>query len=761
MNVNLGESGKLVVAYARRIAATLGHDAIEPEHLFMGLGELGDLAIRRALLRVGLDLDEARLRVRDRLDAGPEARAPGELSLTSEARRVLEVAGEQAVQLREREVEAPHILLSLLSLAEGVLEAALTELGVETPAAWDAVMAMLQAGEATPSDFYKTRRNVEQAGLGRTADLLDSLGRDLTADAEAGKLSPIIGRDRETEELVKILLGKRKNNALLIGEPGVGKTAVVEGLAQMIVRLEIPELLGMRIRTIEVGSLVAGTIYRGQFEQRLKDLIDGVRDREDIILFIDEMHMLVGAGETGLDGSIDAANMLKPVLSEGSLKVIGATTIDEYRKHLEGDRALLRRFQTIVVGEPTPEDALEILRGLRPRYEEFHVVQIADEALVAAVELSSRHLHDRHLPDKALDLLDRACTDRKLEAGRWGSRAPPVGAEDVAEVVSVMLEIPIARLTESEKARLVGMADVLRERVVDQDHAARAVAGAIIRSRTGFGSRDRPSGVFLFLGPSGVGKTKLAEEVAAFLFGDKRELVNLDMTHYLDPFSVTELVGTKTGVAGWEEGGKLTNAVRAKPYSVVLLDEFEKAHPAVWNLFLPIFDNGRITDTLGRVIDFRNTVMIMTTNVGARRFQARTRIGFAAGVDEEAEGTVSFDDVEADVMKDLAATFPPEFLNRVDEVVIFNALTKDAIRRIVRKRIEETVPVDLELTPDALAFLVDESYDPAMGARPVRRAIQRLIANPLSMMAARDEIAEGDRVKASLSKGRLRFTKGR
>jgi len=449
------------------------------------------------------------------------------------------------------------------------------------------------------------------------------------------------------------------------------------------------------------------------------------------------------------------------VLSEGSLKVIGATTIDEYRKHLEGDRALLRRFQTIVVGEPTPEDALEILRGLRPRYEEFHVVQIADEALVAAVELSSRHLHDRHLPDKALDLLDRACTDRKLEAGRWGSRAPPVGAEDVAEVVSVMLEIPIARLTESEKARLVGMADVLRERVVDQDHAARAVAGAIIRSRTGFGSRDRPSGVFLFLGPSGVGKTKLAEEVAAFLFGDKRELVNLDMTHYLDPFSVTELVGTKTGVAGWEEGGKLTNAVRAKPYSVVLLDEFEKAHPAVWNLFLPIFDNGRITDTLGRVIDFRNTVMIMTTNVGARRFQARTRIGFAAGVDEEAEGTVSFDDVEADVMKDLAATFPPEFLNRVDEVVIFNALTKDAIRRIVRKRIEETVPVDLELTPDALAFLVDESYDPAMGARPVRRAIQRLIANPLSMMAARDEIAEGDRVKASLSKGRLRFTKGR
>jgi ATP-dependent Clp protease ATP-binding subunit ClpC len=763
MNVDLGESGKLVLAYARKNAAGLNQREVGPEHLLLGVGDLEDLAVRKALLTAGLDIDEACLRVRRRLASGDEA-ASGDLPLSTGAEAVLGQASDEAVRLGGRQVEVQHILLGLLSVPSGPIREVLSEIGVDPSAARGGLTGMVESGHATPSDFYKSRRNIEQAGLGSTTELLDSLGRDLTKSAEEGKLSPIIGRDEEVEQLVHVLLGKRKNNAVLIGEAGVGKTAIVEGLAQRIVAHQLPELDGMRIRTIEVGSLVAGTIYRGQFEQRLKDLVDGVRDRDDVILFIDEMHMLMGAGETGMGGSVDAANMLKPVLSEGTLKVIGATTIDEYRKYLERDTALMRRFQTVVIGEPSREDSLTILRGLKPKYEEFHLVSIDDEALEAAVDLSIRFIHDRNLPDKALDLLDRACTDRKLEApGRAtveAGGAPVVTAADIAEVVSVMLEIPIARLTEDEKARLVGMADALREEVVGQDHAVEAVAQALIRARTGFGNPDRPYGVFLFLGPSGVGKTKLGEEVAEFLFGTKEALVNLNMSHYDTPFSGSELIGNKTGVVGWEEGGKLTNPVREKPYSVVLLDEFEKCDPSVWNLFLPIFDDGRMDDALGRTIDFRNTVMIMTSNVGAHRFRGGPPIGIHPEADRAAEeGAVSFEDVEHDVMRDVRDTFRPELLNRIDEIIVFNALTKDHIRRIVHRRVDETAMVHVELSPQALEFLVEESYDPAFGARPVRRAVQKHVANPLSLMSARNEIADGDTVKVDLVDGRLTFKK--
>ena len=756
MNVNLGESGRLALSHARGIVAELGASSVEPEHLFLGVGALHDHAMQETLFKAGLNLQEACLQLRGRLERGAPP-AEGDVGLSYGAEAALEEAAQEAVRLGDREVEAHHILMALLEQDGGDLGLTLRDLGVNPTAARQAMLDTIQAGETTPAEFYDTRRAVEQEDLSSSSQLLDSLGRDLTRAAEEGKLSPIIGRERETSELVKVLLGKRKNNAVLIGEPGVGKTAIVEGLAQKIVAGEVPDLDGMRIRTIEVGSLVAGTIYRGQFEQRLKDFITEVRDRDDLILFIDEMHTLVGAGET-IGGSLDAANMLKPVLSEGTLKVIGATTVDEYRKHLEPEKALLRRFQTLVVGEPTREDALAILRGLGPKYEEFHMVWIADEALQAAIDLAVRYVHDRYLPDKALDLVDRACTEERLGARGAGGR-PMIGPEDIAEVVSLMLEIPLATLTQDEKTRLSEMAPALRQRVIGQDHAVDAVSQAIIRSRTGFGNPDRPTGVFLFLGPSGVGKTKLAEELSAFLFGDDDELIHLDMSHYADPFSVSELIGARTGIAGWEEGGKLTNAVRSKPYSVVLLDEFEKAHPLVWNLFLPIFDEGRITDTLGRVIDFRNTVLIMTTNVGARRFQAGPRVGFASADGAEERGTVSFKDVEDEVLKDLKDTFSPELLNRMDDVVIFNALTRDHIRTIVRQRVAETAVVRVELTRDALEFLVDRSYDPAMGARPVRRAIQRLVANPLSLMAMGDEIAEGDRVKVGLSKGVLTFKK--
>jgi ATP-dependent Clp protease ATP-binding subunit ClpC len=757
VNVELGESGKLVVGYARKIAARLSHEAIEPEHLLLGVGELEDLALRRALLAAGIDLDEVCVAVRRKLAPGSEA-GSRDLPLSADGETVLERAFVEATGLGERLVEAQHILLALLVVTEGPIHDVFSELEADAGAGQDSLRAFIVSGQTTPSEFYKTRRNVEQAALGRVTELLDSLGRDLTKDAENGELNPIVGRERETGELVKILLGRRKNNAVLIGEAGVGKTAIVEGLAQKIVHHEIPELDGMQIRTIEVGSLVAGTMYRGQFEQRLKNLIDGVRERTDIILFIDEMHMLVGAGEAGLSGSVDAANMLKPVLSEGKLKVIGATTTEDYRKHLEPDRALMRRFQPIAVGEPSRETAVAILEGLRPKYEEFHVVKISDEALRAAVDLSVRYIHDRNLPDKAIDLVDRACTDRKLQAGRDAV----VRADDIAEVVSVQLEIPIARLTEDERKRLAGMATALQQRVFGQKHAVEAVTQAILRARMGvLANTDRPYGVFMFLGPTGVGKTKLAQELAAFLFGDREELIELDMSQYLDPYSASELIGAKTGIVGWDQGGRLTNAVRAKPYSVVLLDEFEKAHPTVWNLFLPIFDNGRMTDALDRVIDFRNTVMIMTTNVGARRFQLRTPVGFATPDTDESPGSVSFQGIEDEVQEDLKNSFSPEFLNRIDEAIIFNALTKDDLRKIVRQQLAEIISIELELTPDALEFLVGQSYDPAMGARPVRRTIQRLVANPLSLMVAGGELDERDRVELSVAGGALRFKKAK
>jgi ATP-dependent Clp protease ATP-binding subunit ClpC len=759
---NLGDSGKLVLGYARQAAAKLGSDAVGSEHLFLGVGDLEDLAIRRALLEASVDLDEACIEVRKEA-AGEPAAAVGDLPLAPEADAALGRAQDLASRLGGREVEAPHILAALLGDDHGVAARVVRGLGADPGAAVRAVTAMIESGEQTPSEFYKTRRNVEQAGLGKTAELLESLGRDLTEDAENGRLSPIIGRDREIQQLVTILLGMSKNNALLVGEAGVGKTAVVEGLAQRIVAHEAPGLDGMRIRTIEVGSLVAGTIYRGQFEQRLKDLIDGVRDRDDVILFIDEMHMLVGAGETGAGGSVDAANMLKPVLARGEVKVIGATTLDEYRQYLEPDTALMRRFQQVVVGEPSREDTLAILRGLRRRYEDFHLVTIDDTALEAAVDLSVRYLHDRYLPDKALALVDRACTEEKLEAGiaqkeQGKGRAADGGAvvdgADIAEVVSVQLEIPIARLAGDEKRRLTGMAAALKERVVGQDHAVDAISQAVIRARTGLGNPDRPYGVFLFLGPTGVGKTKLAEETATFLFGDLDDLIELDMSQYVHPYSVSELIGAERGIHGWQEGGRLTNAVRARPYSVVLLDEMEKAHPAVWNVFLQVFDNGRLRDALDRVIDFRNTIIVMTSNVGARRFADRTPIGFTAPTPD---GEVSFADIEDEVREDLEDVFTPEFLNRVDDIIVFHALSRESIRRIVRRRIEEVVLLDLELDDDALEFLADRSYDPAMGARPVRRTVQRLVANPLSLMLANDELAEGDAVRVGVADGHLAF----
>jgi ATP-dependent Clp protease ATP-binding subunit ClpC len=643
----------------------------------------------------------------------------------------------------------------------------LTEAGADLDELEARLRAMLDEG-GWSADFYRERKAIAQPGLGSTSSVLEDLGRDLTDAARRDELSPIIGRDREVLELIQVLCGKRKHNAVLIGDAGVGKTAIVEGLAQRIVKGEVPDQLrGMRIRTVEIGSLVAGTAYRGQFEQRLKDLIEEVSARTDVILFLDEIHMLIGAGEVG-QGSMDAANILKPVLSEGKLKVVGATTTDEFRKYFEKDKALMRRFQPIVVGEPSREDALTILEGLRPKYEQFHGVTIADGGLAAAVDLSVRYIHDRFLPDKALDLLDRACTQKKLgptmrewmpslaQAG-GGDDTGPVDLDDIAEVVSILLEIPIARMTTDEKARLLSMGDKIRRRVVGQDHVVAAVAEAILAVRMGMKDPERPYGVFLFLGPTGVGKTKLAEEIAAFLFGDKDEVVRLDMSEYAERHTVASLLGSPPGYVGWEEGGKLTNAVRAKPYSVVLLDEVEKAHPDVWNVFLQVFEDGRLTDQAGRLVDFRNTVIVMTSNVGARQIQASKPLGFVAAT-ADGDGELSYEDVQREVGKELKRVFAPEFLNRIDEVLVFRPLSREALRPILVSLIEEMIPLKLELTEEAHEFLVEQSYDPAMGARSARRAIQRLLRNPLSLMLARDEIAEGDVVAVSVSDAGLSFT---
>lgn len=747
---HVGESTKLALSYARRASINAGADAIEPEHLFLGIGDLDDAAIRETFTGSGVDLAAVCTRLRARLPRNPLLLA-SELAPSAATEAVLTAAAELARQLGQDLVEAPLVCAGILAAEGGLVAVVLRELGGDPGRTRDALVALVESGRSTPGQHYRRRRAIEQSPAAVTP-VLDTVGRDLTEAADNAELSPVIGRDDEIDEVVAILLGQHKSSALLVGDAGVGKTAIVEGLAQRISRHEIPELDDMRVRTVEVGSLVAGTVYRGQFEQRLKDLVDEVRGRDDVILFIDEMHMLVGAGETGQGGSVDAANMLKPVLSQGNLKVIGATTFDEYRKYLEPDRALMRRFQQVVVGEPSRAEAVAILAGIRPEYEGFHEVRILDEAIDASVDLSVRHLHERRLPDKAIDLLDRACTAKRIHRREAGADAAPdtVGAADVAAVVAEMLDIPVGRLSVDERAYLGGMADALRQRVIGQDAAVDAVAATILRARSGvLRALNRPYGVFLFLGPTGVGKTMLARELAAFLFGSAEELVELDMGQYQSPGSISELIGAPRGYVSAEQGGALTNAVRKKPYSVIVLDELEKADPAVWNLFLPVFDTGLCQDALGRTIDFRNTVIIATSNVGARRFGKQFTVGF---------GSTQTSVLDA-VRDDASETFPPELLNRFDEVVVFDPLTIDSVRTIVRHELVEMITVPLDVADDAVELLAQESFDPAMGARPVRRTIQRLVANPLAVMVAAGEVTDGDRVRVDVRDGALAFEK--
>src|SRR5262245_9871162 len=777
------ERARQVVVLAQDEARALKHNYIGTEHILLGLLREEEGLAARVLESLDITVEEVRAQIARIVGQGDEV-TTGQIPFTPRAKKVLELALREALSLGHNYIGTEHILLGLVRENEGVAARILLDFDADAEKIRNEIIRMLSGpgrrqggGSAAPGEKAKSSK------------LLDQFGRNLTKLAAESKLDPVVGRQTEIERVMQILSRRTKNNPVLIGEPGVGKTAVVEGLAARISGNQVPELLkGKQIYTLDLAALVAGSKYRGEFEERLKKVMKEIMQRGDIILFIDELHNLVGAGAA--EGAIDAASILKPALARGELQTIGATTLDEYRKYLERDAALERRFQQIRVEEPSVDGTIQILRGLRDRYEAHHRCKIADEALTAAASLADRYIQDRHLPDKAIDLIDEAASrlrirtmsapphyreledeiekvrkdkeasieaqefekaaslrdkERKLTQKKreleesWRSESaeaeqPEVGEEEIADIVSMWTGIPVFKLTEAEADRLVRMEDELHKRYVGQEEAVVAVAKAIRRARAGIKDPKRPTASFIFLGPSGVGKTELARTLAEFLFGDEDAMIQVDMSEYMEKHSVSRLVGSPPGYIGYDEGGQLTEAVRRKPYSVLLLDEIEKAHPDVFNILLQILEEGKLTDAQGRKVDFRNTIVIMTSNIGAAQISKNQALGFGIGD----EAGLSYDDMKTRVMSELKKVFRPELLNRIDEVIVFHKLTKDEIKTIIEllmRRLREQMgahEVTIELTEEAKDLLVEKGYDPAMGARPLRRAIQRYIEDPLA-----------------------------
>ncbi len=777
------ERARQVVVLAQDEARALKHNYIGTEHILLGLLREEEGLAARVLESLDITVEEVRAQVARIVGQGDEV-TTGQIPFTPRAKKVLELALREALSLGHNYIGTEHILLGLVRENEGVAARILLDFDADADKIRNEIIRMLsgpgrrqQGGAAAPGEKSKSSK------------LLDQFGRNFTKQAGEGKLDPVVGRQTEIERIMQILSRRQKNNPVLIGEPGVGKTAVVEGLAQRIANGQVPELLkGKQIYSLDLAALVADSKYRGEFEERLKKVMKEIQQRGDIILFIDELHNLVGAGAA--EGAIDAASILKPALARGELQTIGATTLDEYRKYLERDAALERRFQQIRVDEPSVDDTVQILRGLRDRYEAHHRVRITDDALHAAASLADRYIQDRHLPDKAIDLVDEAGSrmrirsmsappryreledeiekvrkdkedaienqefekaaslrdkERKLTQKKreleenWRqneaeAEQPEVGEEEIADIVSMWTGIPVFKLTEAESARLVRMEEELHKRVIGQEEAITAVSKSIRRARAGIKDPKRPTGSFIFLGPSGVGKTELARTLAEFLFGDEDAMIQVDMSEYMEKHSVSRLVGSPPGYIGYDEGGQLTEAVRRKPYSVLLLDEIEKAHPDVFNILLQILEEGKLTDAQGRKVDFRNTIVIMTSNIGASQISKNVGLGFSIGD----EGGLSYEDMKNRVMGELKKVFRPELLNRIDEIIVFHKLTKEEITTIVdlqMKRVREqmaTHEVVIELTDEAKELLVEQGYDPAMGARPLRRAIQRVIEDPLA-----------------------------
>jgi ATP-dependent Clp protease ATP-binding subunit ClpC len=801
------ERARKVVFLAQQEAARLGHNVVGTEHLLLGLVAEGEGIAAKALEVSNIDLKTIRAEVEKIIGSG-EANPFGEIPFTPRAKRVLELAVEEGRQLGHNYVGTEHILLGLIREGEGVAAQVLRNLGAELDTVRKQVTGLLGgAAKTTASQPHANRGNSK-------TPTLNQHGRDLIELAKAGKLDPVIGREKEIERVIQVLSRRTKNNPVLIGEPGVGKTAVAEGLAQKIVNGDVPEILqNKRVITLDMGSMVAGSKYRGEFEDRMKKVMEEIRNAGDVILFIDEMHTLIGAGAA--EGAIDAANILKPALARGELQCIGATTLDEYRKHVEKDAALERRFQPITVGEPTKEETKLILEGLRDRYEAHHRAKITDAAIDAAINLSDRYITDRFLPDKAIDLIDEASSrvrllttttppdlkKREEELGRlqqekeaaikneefekaaklrdeeqkiiqhleslrlnWknkrGLSEATVTAEEIAHVVSSWTGIPVTKLREEETERLLKLEQILHERVIGQTEAVEAVAKAVRRARAGLKDPKRPIGSFIFLGPTGVGKTELARALAEALFGDENAMIRIDMSEYMERHTVSRLVGSPPGYVGFDEGGQLTERIRRKPYSVILFDEIEKAHPEVFNILLQVLEDGRLTDSHGRTVDFRNTVVIMTSNVGANLIERTGPLGFQVTRDEEEN---NYQKMKNKVLEELKRTFRPEFLNRLDEVIVFHALTKEQIGEIVvlmvkplLKQLEER-GLKLELTKEAEEILVREGFDPAFGARPLRRAVQRLIENPMSEELLKGNLTPGTTIDVGAKEGKLTF----
>lgn len=787
---NFTERAMQVLALAQQEAIAMRQPAVGTEHLLLGIIDEGQGVAAKALESLGLDADRIKTDVNRMVQPGQAPVTPNQLRITPRVKRVFDLAKDEAVRWGVNYVATEHLLLGIIREGEGVAFQVLVNQGITADKVRAQIIALLGGGQNGAAG--QVPGGDGQASEGGNGGGLEEFGTNLNKAAKDGKIDPVIGRQKEIDRVIQILVRRTKNNPALIGEPGVGKTAIAEGLAQRIISGDVPELLrDKEIITLNLSNLVAGSKYRGDFEERLKKVVEEVKQRKNVILFIDELHTIVGAGAA--EGALDAANILKPELARGDLQLIGATTLDEYRKYIEKDAALERRFQPIIVGAPTTDEAIDILKGVRDKYEAHHKVTITDAAIEAAVQLSDRYIADRQLPDKAIDLIDEACSKVRLKAytappevkqlendirtyakekesavaaqdyekaaeyrdkekaaneklsamqGEWkkdqSGKAEEVTAEDVAEVVSNWSGVPVTKLTETESDRLLNMESILHQRVIGQDEAVTAVSKAVRRAHSGLKDPKRPIGSFLFLGPTGVGKTELAKALAEALFDDEDNIVRIDMSEYMEKFAVSRLTGAPPGYVGYEEGGQLTEAVRRKPYSVILLDEIEKAHPDVFNLLLQVLDDGRLTDSQGRVVDFKNTVIIMTSNIGAKEIKGAGGLGFATLGEGEDKSKKDYDSMKQKVLDAVKKVFRPEFLNRIDDTVVFHALDKKELTEIVglmlsdlRKRLSE-MGLTLTLTEAAQEHISDVGYDPDYGARPLRRAIQNEIEDPLS-----------------------------
>lgn len=794
-----------VLLLAQEEAKSFNHNVIGTEHILLGLVREGAGIAAKVLISMGVDLNRIRMEIEKLIGRGNAQLVSQSISYTPRAKKVIELAIEEGQNLGHNYVGTEHLLLGLIREGEGIAAQVLNNLGVDLAKARKAVLDMLGSVQGSLPE--------SKGQAGTATPTVDQFSRDLTKMAKEGKLDPVIGREAEIERIIQILSRRTKNNPCLIGDPGVGKTAIVEGLAQRINEGNVPEnLKGKRVVALELAGVVAGTKYRGEFEERLRNIMEELRNAGNVIVFIDEMHTIIGAGAA--EGAIDASNILKPALTRGELQAIGATTLDEYRKHIERDPALERRFQPIMVGEPTKEESLEILKGLRDRYEAHHRVKITDAALKAAVNLSTRYINDRFLPDKAIDLIDEAASrvrmkaytappdlkemEERLETLRqekesavrsqefeqaaklrdkeqqlkeelenlkrdWEQRklkdTQSVTEEDIAQVVSAWTGIPVTQLAQEETERLLNMEQILHKRVVGQSEAVKAVSRAIRRSRAGLKDPKRPIGSFIFLGPTGVGKTELAKALAESLFGDEAALVRLDMSEYMEKHTTSRLIGSPPGYVGYDEGGQLTEQVRRKPYSVILFDEIEKAHPEVFNVLLQVLEDGRLTDGKGRTVDFRNTVIIMTSNVGAGRLK-QTSLGFRPGNSEK-----DYEDMKDTILGELKYTLRPEFLNRIDEIIVFHALEEEHLSEIVNLMLAEVqgrlaeYGIGIKVTEKAKKLLAAEGYDPAYGARPLRRVIQQKVEDEISEQMLRGEFTVNDTIIVDAKNKKLVFSK--